>query len=216
MPKIKKTKQELEIELHEQLLAFRSSIESYDKGVEWEAKRIASSIYILCFDGSGRTRSLLGLLGIKNKIKYLSTYNLPKVEGIDIYVHLTVPNTPLLKLYGDDKGVSFPAAFDVNKPAEGWDYLSFGKWWDQCLFYPNTGISLSRKNLVFIVRSQDGGSHVDGHLSNLDYRTIRTVGQPNVWVGIGDQEGSPPGNTVWAIMRQIAWELDESFKLASI
>lgn len=214
MTKFKKSRAELETELTEQLLAFRASLQAYDEGYLWEAKRIASSIYILCFDGTGRTKSLLGMLGLKAAMRCISTYNEPAVPEMGWKV--TIPNTPLLKLFEDGHRVGFAPAFDINKRPEGWDELPFSKWWEQSIFYSEAELSLSRKNLVFYVRSQDGGGHVDGHLSNMDYRIIRTVGQIGVAMGYEGQEPAPPGNIAWDIIRQIGWEFDESLKAMSL
>lgn len=196
-------------ELHEQLAAFRASLQGYDSGQLWEAKRIASSIYILCFDGSGRTKSLLGQLKIKDTMGFFSSYYYPSsLQGEWIMVS---PPTPLLAITGQGGSTNFVSAFDHNMAGVSWPVAKFPAWWDEKIFHPSSKIDLSRKNLIFYVRSQDGGSHVDGELSNLDYRLLRTIGQQGVTLDVGKVDGGrTPGNIVWPIVRQIGWELDQS------
>ncbi|MBW8853545.1 MAG: hypothetical protein JF604_04270 [Bradyrhizobium sp.] len=88
--------------------------------------------------------------------------------------------------------------------------LPFSKWWDQSLFHPTAKMNLSRKNIVFHVRAKDGGAHVDDHLTDFDYRLLKTVGDPRVHIGGSNQTPQPPGNVIWPIIRQIAWEIDYS------
>jgi len=210
MPKYRKTQDELETELFEQMAAFRSSLSSFDAGNHWEAKRIAASVYILCFDGTGRTKSLLGMLGHKAAMHCLSSKHDPETAYME--VAFVTPPTSLLMMRSDGGPMAYHPAFDYNIKNLPPKFVSFTKWWEEHIFHPATGVSLTRKNIVFSARTQDGGAHVDDHLTDLNYRLLRTVGQQNITVSVNGQTGGPPGNLVWPILRQIGWELDESLK----
>ena len=209
MPAYRKSEGELRIELEEQIFAFRASLDGYDRGDLWEAKRIASSIYVLCFDGSGRTKSLLGMLGLLNGLKMHDTANSVIPNNIDVV--MVVPPTHLLSLQMGPSGTHFiPTCQRKN-----WDPQSvkvgFQRWWNDPIFYPASKIVLSRKNVIFTARTQDGGSHVDDRIKNLDYRILKTVGQISVTAG-GDYGSGPIGNAIWPIIRQIGWEVDQTLR----
>jgi hypothetical protein len=218
MPKIAKTKQELEDELVEQMQALRSSLANYDSGEKWEAKRIATSLYTLCHDGSGRSKSLFGMLGLKSKLRCISSYAYPELDppppGIEYVGDPIYPiPTPLVMLHGSGE---FRPVWETDGPVRKADFprKSFTSWWEETIFAPSSGIEMSRKNMIFRVRNKDGGGHVDDHLDDLNYKILKTVGTPNITItqtvnGVSG-EPKPGGNIVWPIMRQIGWELDQS------
>ena len=103
----------------------------------------------------------------------------------------------------------------------------FSDWWDQEVYETHRGLKLTRKNLVFALRTTDGGSHVDEILSDEAYHWLATKGDANTFAvdgGIvgtisldGSEIGPPPGQDAkpilhghWATMRQIVWELDDA------
>jgi len=90
--------------------------------------------------------------------------------------------------------------------------LSFAKWWDEPV--SNAGKrQLSRKGLIWIVRSRDGGAHVDGSLNSDEYvELIHDPLLPGTSVHHGDGTAYTPANSHWASVRQIAWELDYAIK----
>lgn len=65
-------KEELEQHLFEQIEMLKLSCESFDRGVLFESKRIATGIRVL-FHNTKSSHALIEQLGIKNKINYLST-----------------------------------------------------------------------------------------------------------------------------------------------
>lgn len=214
MPKFKKDEEELLDELREQILAFRASIKSYDEGHKWEAKRLSSSIYMLCHDGTGRTKSLLGMTKYKRKMLFLSS----KVEfpGSNKPTVVSAPATLLISYRLDENGVECVPAEDrfIGKNRT---WLKFSEWYEECLFHPTSGLSLSRKNMIFSMRTQDGGAHVDSHITDEGYRSFSLGGIPNVradekglYFGKNGFSGAPIKDTKLAVLRQISWELDQS------
>lgn len=214
MTKFKKTQLELEEELTEQVQALRSSLLNFDKGDIWEAKRIASSIYLLCFDGTGRTKSLLGMLKIKSGLKFISSVSFPKTTDKIIYASAS----PMVCMGIHDKhGARYFPILGDSPLSDQMKQISFSTWWEEEILHPTSRLSMIRKNLVFIMRSQDGGAHVDDHLRNFDYKILKSQGDPVAkWhdgsVVFGGSAGEPITGIIWAIMRQIGWELDQTLQ----
>ena len=148
------------------------------------------------------------MLNRKQKMQFVNSRHEPDVGKIK--VAFVSPPTSLLMIRSNGDKTAFHPAFGYNFKDGQLPTLAFSKWWDGRIFHPATEISLSRKNIIFSARTQDGGAHVDDHLTDLNYRILRTIGQANVMLSIGGQTSEPPGNLVWPIIRQIAWELDQS------
>jgi hypothetical protein len=68
-----RTRGELVSALNNQLKAIKASSAAFDEGEAWEATRLAVAVYVILYDGKGRTVSLLSQLGIKEKIPFVST-----------------------------------------------------------------------------------------------------------------------------------------------
>jgi len=91
-------------------------------------------------------------------------------------------------------------------------WLSFGKWWEEPVIRDAKRRLLSRKNLVFSLRNQDGGAHFDTELTDPVYRGIAKENSVP-WMFLS--EGNKPRPLVdlhLATMRQIGWEMQASLK----
>lgn len=236
MPKYVRTQAEIEQELKEQLLAFRASCEAYDSGSEWEAKRIAASIYILCKDGNRNTTSLLKQAGIRGKLRFRSPVKRMSRKG-DWFSNGMF--SPLIQInLGNQKAVYAPSFDDL----EGYDLVQFPAWWAE--EYVHLSLNLvgkTRSKIVDILANQDGGRHVDPSISDEDYFVMKTEGDPYFGYIVEDDpergkgvslvgpminlktgkrvsapqrmEGEKPIlNAPTAIVRRIGWELDEALK----
>lgn len=213
-----RSREELEQELREQAEALRASAASYDQGRLWEAKRLATTAYILLHDGGRNSRSLLGQLGLKGPM--LSTAK-----------HDDSSPMPLAVIEMDvragGKGVTFKAFLDEHSTERS--MLSFSKWYEETVFI-NGSHRLSRKNLIFTFRSQAGGAHVDANITNEAFQWLRTNSPIQISSGSpglardaqGNEVECPPElenifadlsgpvpNGDAASMRQIAWEIDQ-------
>ena len=217
MPKFRKSKEALEVELKEQMEALRYCAASFDGGNLWQAKFLSVTMYNLLFDGSGLTKSLLTTLQIRSKVNFLST-----MEPIPISLSGVAPTltnaTPLLVMKIEGGSVSFQPAFHLKNDLDKFSWLSFDDWWSENILW-TPQIVLSRKRLLLTMRTQDGGSHVDDHIRDEDYWKLLTAGDPmfrvvknfgGIRVG-GDTTNStaiPDGPKV--LIRQIAWEVEHS------
>lgn len=159
MTKQRRTSIELRVEMIEQIHELRASVINYDAGATWEAKRIASSIYKICMDGKGRTRSMLSQLKIRDDLEFVST----TITGLseEIPVGLLMMNVTQKKFIP----ISIRGGFHKGDGLPPWrKWLPFEEWWRQIVFLSPNGQSLSRKKLVMGIRSQDGGAHYDEYL----------------------------------------------------
>lgn len=238
MPKIKRTREELEAELKDQIASLRHSCAEYDKGNEWQAKNLANVAYLLLHGDGGRKNPLLRQLGMRSSLKLIST--LKRHDGADLNfasgsfsnllsITITIPELPQKRVSSEviltDEAKSSPV---LNTKGESAFYgtLKFNDWYGESIV-PYDWSQMSRKNLIFAIRSQDGGSHYDSKLSDNSYLetklnpirrispiTIRPLGMEAPKENEhGDMKSS--NNTALAMMRQVAWEIDETLKSQS-
>jgi hypothetical protein len=210
----RKTRSELEAELAEQLEALRDSASAYDSGKFWEAKRLAAVAYILLYDG-GQT-ALLDQLGLKSAMLFTSTVAPPDSR----------PILPLAIIQGSiqDGKVSYVPFLDEWSTSRR--ELKWSKWMSETVYELGSGKKLSRKNLIYLLRNKMGGGHVDGAIENEALNWLKSGaheiradgpwrdanGNPVDNVPFPDQYSGRIPNGHWATMRQIAWELDYSFR----
>lgn len=218
MNKYRRTDEEVGAALVEQRDFLRRSCEAYDAGILAEAKRIATAIYIICHDGSGtNTRSLLRQLKLKDGLKFISTAKSLE-DG-------AVPRTALAGAMYLGGGMAFvPWFLCVNDEKPVRREVAFSRWWEETVFetvrqreiIPNGATpyiadkTLSRKNIVFFMRSQDNGSHFDRELRDEAYSAMakwRTGFEYELGeTGVFNRVPNPHLATV----RQIAWELEQT------
>lgn len=142
-----KNQDELRVEFHEQLAALDASCIGFDAGSQWEARRIATVIFILFHDGGRNARSLLTQLGLKSGLEMVSC-----CQGWSETSSTT--QMPLAMIKIGPSGASYEAVLDgIPIPPT---LLAFPRWWDQPVIRDTNRRKISRKNLVFSIRHQDG------------------------------------------------------------
>ena len=198
-----KSRAELKMELEEQLAALRLSCESFDAGRLWEAKRLAATVHILLHDGGRRTVSLLTQLGLRDRTRFLAS-------GPPINERNLLAEMPLVIMKLATDGASYlPVLNDSPMPPR---WLPFSRWWDEAVLRDQDRRSLSRKNLVFSLRDQDGGAHADATLSDEAYASIsRRNGAGWMFAAPGQSPIDLNPGPHLATMRQIAWEVEQVF-----
>lgn len=228
MPRYLKTSDELFMELREQLEALRSSIRAFDSGYTWEAKRLATSVYTLVHTApKGRTKSLLSQLKLRSKARWISSIAQPATGRK--HLQFDVANTlVVIRTSGSD--AKFAPKLDAYK--DTYRYMPFDDWYEERIFCGfDTNASVSRKNLIHYLRSQDGGAHVDASITSEGYLNWKMIGHPtvryernehggtDVYGAIVDiytgqviediKSGKPIPGAVSSAMRQVAWELND-------
>lgn len=203
-----KTRSELILAFRDQMNFLVASCKSYDNGNLSEARRIANAVYILLFDGSGsgrNSRSLFSSLGYKNSIKLISTAS--PIDYDNAFREFALAS---LGGNGFEPNYRFPTHVLRN------DKMSHGCWWEQ-IIYKADGFTdqatMSRKNLLFHLRSQDGGSHVDTKVKSKSYYDLAFKG--GGWCGYDASGNLVQLHPHLAMMRQIGYEVEYSVMGAS-
>lgn len=206
---------ELSIELSEQRKALLASCTNYDSGNnDWEAKRIATSVFNLVNDNPRNSSSILSQLRIRKRFKYFSSIKRPNLSVITL-ASFGTPLT-LLRLNVGQTAESTYRPYLSDLPHQPVGFVEFDQWWNgDTIFVNSANATLTRLNLTCALRSKDGGSHYDETLPESPYTDLKSTA-PLV-VG-EDGKPVPPThlakNAHLASMRQIAWELEYSLSQA--
>jgi hypothetical protein len=209
-----KSPEEIIDALRRQLANMRRSFAAFDEGFEEEAERIASSVYIICQDSGRNNKSLLNQLCFKDHIKIPETCLRFKPEpGV---VRGDPPLTACM--IKEDGTITYVPPLGSSKQILSTPRVAFSRWWEHGVYQSRrTGLMLSRKNLVFGLRSQDGGAHVDSSLKSEAYYRFSRLGDHVSWntektlsVFSLSNGGVPVTNGHLVSMRQIGWELDQA------
>lgn len=205
-----KSESEIADELQDQIHFLRKSAEEYDSGEIREAKRLAATLYILLHDGP-QNKSLLKSARIRSKMNFLSTAMIGPPDGSTGGVWISAaPPLCMVQMSASDANF-IPHCSNRSDPPPQWARaLSFSNWWSESVASAGRR-DLSRKGLVFLVRSQDGGGHVDRKRKGESY--LDFLDQPagdGVTFHRSTGEEFVPGNPHLASIRQIAWEVDHA------
>lgn len=205
-----KLTEELTEALSRQVGHLRRLCEDFDQGHEAAAELLATVVYTLCHDGGQNSRSLLRQLDVRPRLRFPNSSSERLVDNPG----QAMAGPPLCAFGVRDGRLRFVAP--LGDP-ERLPKLQFQHWWDQTVF-KRSGASLSRKSLVFSIRNQDGGSHIDDYIKDKAYDRMSRVGDHESWIPdgsfsvsqMGDEYGPPQGYAHWVTMRQISWELDQA------
>jgi len=138
-------------------------------------------------------------LGIRGKIKFADT-------TIEISEGFQLAGTRLVFFALDDEKASYIAPFSEGKNQIR-QYVGFNEWYDEYIFANSAGFKFTRKNLIFALRSQDGGAHFDPKLKDNPYLHLSSAPGTDFKVKLGGVEVEELGAHL-ASMRQIAGELE--------
>lgn len=199
MTKMNQTKEELIEHLQEHIGFLAASCISFDNGFLAEAKRMATSIRVLLHD-TVSSKSLLGLLGIKEKISFIN-----KAEPFD--GNSMVSHLGLVAMQSYNNKASYCALLDNIPPYPDLKPLKpFDEWWNEIVIKDNSGEKFTRKSLVLDLANKDGGAHVDPKL-NSSYANL-TRNNSAGWSSYTSEEGETPIKDIELhSVRQITHEL---------
>lgn len=187
----KQSLDELKEHLSDQIQFLRASAGAFDRGANGEAKRLALAVRVLVHD-TGRSKSLLGLLGLKEK-PFLDT-----AERVD--AHHMGSHAGLVMMALGAQGRDYVAMLDQASRSE---WVPFDQWWHTPVFVDDHRAALTREDIVLTVADQDGGAHVDPALDELYAR----VAKDNALGWTHGGSGRPLANPVRPAIRQIAHEV---------
>lgn len=198
-----RSREELISLLRGQRKALAASCRAFDAGDQWEAERLATTVFTLFHDG-GPIFSLLSQLGVKFDLKYVSSGRMP--IGLP---PAAVASPPLLTIRLGKSGGGFQAKLGDGPPPL-YRHVSFEDWWKNEMIYQERAFGeLNRSRLVYAIRHQDGGGHV-GDLTDEVYIHLKKGAGWEIVHRDGRTESV--SNLVAASMRQIAWEVTETLK----
>lgn len=210
MTKIKQHPDELKKQLREQFRFLQKSALEFDKGDESEAKRMATSIRILLHDK--RSESLLSILGIKDKIKFLNTASAYNPDNLLSHFGLAEIN---LCSNNEKTSAQYKARLDEFIKILGHeDWQSFKSWWEMIVIADRNKNKFTRKDIILNIADTDGGAHVDREI-NKEYADLSRNNSMN-WSLVSDSSGKKDVSPIMAIelvsVRQITYEVLLSLK----
>jgi hypothetical protein len=100
-------------------------------------------------------------MGVKDQLRFLSSGRVPEGKSLIGQV------SPLAGIRLSSGGSHFAPILD-QLPSEAM-WVSLSVWWNEERIFSDGEYSLTREALVFALRNQDGGGHLDPELSNRDY-----------------------------------------------
>jgi hypothetical protein len=188
---------ELEARLRERIALLLSSCQDFDTGREAAAYVIALHLRVLLHDRGSSSRSLLGQLGLKNKLQYYSSG-----DSIDNESHFGQSTLTVIAVGGRH---NLPVLDLCNKGPRR--LCGFDEWWTMPVMRSNSGDLLARDELVLSVADQEG-AHVDPE-HNAQYARFSRLNA----LGWGAADGGPAPTPVYAAARQVAHEILVSLAL---
>ena len=197
MAKVKQSKQELTRHLQENLGFLKASAASFDAGFFSEAKRLAVTIRVLVHD-SDKSKSLLGLLGIKTGMGFLDTAH--QYDPRNLMSH-----HGLVGLQLGAGGNRYFAPLNQSILGGPNKYVFFPDWWNKVVVADSKKSKFNRRELVLALANKDGGAHVD---PTLDERYADLTRNNSVGWLVSDGSNQKPLNDVELhSVRQIAHEI---------
>lgn len=200
--KIKLNKEDLVIQLQEQLKILALLCSQYDQRNDFLYKEIAVKLRLL-FHNTKNSQSLLSKIGLDNIEFSTSAKNIAEQSSQGIY---KAPIYMTFRTYPVDPPVRItpeliPILYTTN----------FTHWWEhEIMMYDKDNVTYTRKHLILEVADTDGGAHVDSSL-NAAYHTITRISGSGVSYKLPDAQ-EVYLNPVPALIRQIGHEVISTFK----
>lgn len=203
MAKIAQTADELQKHLQDNIGFLKASCASFDTGFLGEAKRLATTIRVLLHDTTN-SKSLLGLLGIKNSLKYVNTAN--RYDPSNLLAHHGLVGMRI----GTGVSSYWAPLGDGPPPCYNRQPCTFDEWWNEPVVVDKRGGVFSRSDLVLFLANKDGGAHVDPQLDKAYAELTRnnSIG----WMVSNGTDARPLSDIELHSVRQIAYEFIQSLK----
>ncbi|MGM5025714.1 hypothetical protein AB8B02_05770 [Tardiphaga sp. 862_B3_N4_1] len=182
--------------------ALKMSASGYDFGHIAEAARMANAVFILLGPRSRSHTSIIDALGwTPSMMTSRPSGSLLCIQCIPIEQVGERPASWFIQALpaGRDAVVAAAEQFDVSQ------------WWNEVILTKEEG-SLSRLDLVRIVRDRDGGAHLDNSITSKAYKSVLLTGAGFNYAPAADQPTQPVENSIEAIIRQIGFEVVHSLQ----
>ncbi|HEY3486719.1 MAG TPA: hypothetical protein VGL10_01520 [Gammaproteobacteria bacterium] len=150
---VKLSKTELLQHLKEQFGFLARSCTAYDAQYRDEGKRIAVVLRTLLHD-TNKSKSLLGLLGLKQSIAFLDTALPLNPKNLLSHAGLTMMRVT-------EKAAEYVPCLDENPTGRPRRKIFFPEWWNAVVIVDQNKNKFNRRELILAVANKDGGAHVD-------------------------------------------------------
>jgi hypothetical protein len=183
---LKRTKLGLLHALHVQFDGLRLSAAMYDAGHRGEAIRMANAIFVLLGPNMKNHKSILSQLGQDGKLQIPSTADSRGPHGSAL---IAIEMTP----YTNDE--TSEGGWTITAVPHGHEALNSGRrlpaldWWNEGVLGGVRAVgTLTRLQVIRVMRDQDGGAHLDDHIRDEIYLAVHLKGvgdlPPKRWTGL--------------------------------
>jgi hypothetical protein len=190
--------------LRDQRELLRNAAARYDAGSEAEAKNLAVRLRVLLHDGKGRGASLLGQLGVKDRLPYLDTAlaehppEAPMLHGGLCMIRANL---------GPNATSRYVAPLDRLSEDRQHPPQAFVDWWLYEVVTDDSSRPISRADFVLWLANQDGGAHIDASL-DAEYAGLSRRGVSSFQPIAGDDPRLK--DLAAPSVRQIAYEFERT------
>lgn len=203
---LKRTRLGLQYSLLVQYDALCLSSALFDVGHRNEAIRIANAIFVLLGPDARNHKSILGQLGVLDG--QLTIPSTADSRGPHRTALIAVEATP----YSTDDGQSGYFIESIpfgHEPLSSSRRLPIRDWWNEgVLSGIGASATLTRLQVVRIMRDQDGGAHLDDHIKDETYLAVYMKGTGFLYKPTAESEVSlPVEGALEATVRQMAHEI---------
>jgi len=182
---------------------------AFDEGHASEAAGIAAAVYVFVHEGGKRRPSLLTLLGLKSKLKFVDSARSINPKNL-------MTEHPLVMLENSGEKFRYFARRDLNIAPN--PPTSFSKWWEKSVLRDRQRREFSRKNLIHFFRHYRGGGHAgrqhepQGDMPAQAFADLARVDPGNWMFQMDGQTFVAEYGADYASVRQIGWELEQSLR----
>jgi hypothetical protein len=191
----------------EAIETLRILTQCFDNGNKPIAKEIAVKLRVLLYDNGRSNRSLLGQLGIKNKLQYINTAQVLHPDNL-------LPSPGFVEYYITSTNSQYKAPLGDVPPPQQNSYLEFDNWWRDKVLKDIFGNILSREDMIKILANKEGGAHVhpQGVKAYIDITESNSLGL--VSIGENGVKKSFENAVIEESVRQIAYEFLRTIEVA--
>jgi hypothetical protein len=208
---LKRTKLGLQHALSVQYDGLRLSSSSYDAGHRGEAVRMANAMFVLLGPSMRNHKSIVNQLEQSGTFKMISTADPRGPHGSALVAIEAVPYT------SEDTGKSgwiIGAIPFGHESLRSGRLISLNEWWGEgVLRGAGASETLTRLQVVRVMRNQDGGAHLDDHIKDKTYLTVQIRGVGFQYKPSADsEEVMPVEGALEATIRQMSYEVLQALK----
>jgi hypothetical protein len=204
------TTEEKRSRFHQKLRLLRAGCLRYDEGNYDAAKEIAVHLQVLLGEGDGNHQ--LASFARSHDRRLPSLYSTPGMSQLGC------------RLAGHNGGgwvkdgkamfkpeISYFPAFEAARGSI-WTAVKFDVWWkDEPVVDIDADNTLTRKDLVDAMASEDGGKHQDEHV-NAVYAKLMRHESLSISITLGGETAEPSHGIEYAAIRQIAYEVQRTIQ----